>query len=747
MGQIFISYSRKDSLAVNAFVYEMRNSGYDLWLDVSGPASGIPFSTKWFDVIEEAIYYSNGAFIFCSENWERSEPCQKEWELIQKTGMPFMKIDPAQMEQDPEPLLMKARMFCPETIKESNQRRCRIFSSAYAIKNGMEPYDLIERPNGIKQAFYYLTETFMMYFDRKDLEELDPDFYPYIERYTSFAFRHSIRRMLALALGIVMAVILVITAHPVNEAILSGKTEQRNAVDANETISVMQSLMYRDPVAAVSKFSEMNMFAFASPSFPSLLASAVKLQGVDLPCMVMFGDGETLTGKETCGSSGRFTVLDSGEVGMLRLRDSEEGTEIGFTTPGPVTAWAWNHDGTLLAYSCGRDVFVCDPRSGVMDPLRLSASIYPVTEIGFYVISGEEKILAKMDSAVVVWDIPVALRAFPRTEILSGTLLERDTAALYVSDGKLVLNRDNHEEVLPVSVPEGAELRFVTAGEKKRAAVIYSSEGHWKALVINTETGRTVNEFELPCMVSHAVFSESEDILWLAGSDIPVLSADIGSGELITASDSGGALFVIPYGEKVCAVSEDMIFTLYDEGCRPVGKPVPTGGAFSGKAEGVSLPEAGRIYTTCLWPGEKTEIRRVDLGEETEETGAMDTGQKDAACTAVALSADHVYLAYGYADGTVRVFLADEPYMLYEDRPIAEPVTDIRFRSDSDDLIILGASGTVYRAYTAVTGFQADYISSGDNREMLTNRLVDKCRQYYKGILNENGERVYPDIG
>ena len=80
MNHIFISYSRKDSEYVNAVTALLREAGLSVWQDISGKASGIPYSTKWFEVIQEALFSSAGAVIFTSEQWEKSDPCKKEFE-------------------------------------------------------------------------------------------------------------------------------------------------------------------------------------------------------------------------------------------------------------------------------------------------------------------------------------------------------------------------------------------------------------------------------------------------------------------------------------------------------------------------------------------------------------------------------------------------------------------------------------------------------------------------------------------
>ena len=63
MDHIFISYSRKDINAVDQIVERLRNAGVNVWQDISGPGTGIPFSTKWADVIKEAIHMAGGAVI------------------------------------------------------------------------------------------------------------------------------------------------------------------------------------------------------------------------------------------------------------------------------------------------------------------------------------------------------------------------------------------------------------------------------------------------------------------------------------------------------------------------------------------------------------------------------------------------------------------------------------------------------------------------------------------------------------
>ena len=84
MNHIFVSYDRKDEAVVDFFVQRLKEEGYNIWQDKSGAESGIPFSTKWFEVITEALYTAEGAIIFNSSAWAESKPCAKEYELINR---------------------------------------------------------------------------------------------------------------------------------------------------------------------------------------------------------------------------------------------------------------------------------------------------------------------------------------------------------------------------------------------------------------------------------------------------------------------------------------------------------------------------------------------------------------------------------------------------------------------------------------------------------------------------------------
>ena len=100
MEHLFISYSRRDEKYVSAVAEGLRSREIEVWQDISGKASGIPYSTKWFEVIQEALFSSAGAVIFTSEQWEKSDPCKKEFELIRALDIPYKMVSVPDEEAD-----------------------------------------------------------------------------------------------------------------------------------------------------------------------------------------------------------------------------------------------------------------------------------------------------------------------------------------------------------------------------------------------------------------------------------------------------------------------------------------------------------------------------------------------------------------------------------------------------------------------------------------------------------------------
>ena len=132
MNHLFISYSRRDSEFVGAVTEKLRQLGYEVWQDVSGKSSGIPFSTKWFAAIEEALYASAGAVVFRSGYWEKSVPCRKEYDIVKDLAIPCFEVKFPQ--DDADALTEQIREWADSAVygDEKNELRTWMMSSVNA---------------------------------------------------------------------------------------------------------------------------------------------------------------------------------------------------------------------------------------------------------------------------------------------------------------------------------------------------------------------------------------------------------------------------------------------------------------------------------------------------------------------------------------------------------------------------------------------------------------------------------------
>ena len=61
MNHIFISYQRSSEAWTTELAGRLREKGIAVWQDLSGKETGIPYSVKWWEIIEQALYRADGA--------------------------------------------------------------------------------------------------------------------------------------------------------------------------------------------------------------------------------------------------------------------------------------------------------------------------------------------------------------------------------------------------------------------------------------------------------------------------------------------------------------------------------------------------------------------------------------------------------------------------------------------------------------------------------------------------------------
>jgi len=86
--QIFVSYSRSDLLAVKNLYEDLRNAGYNLWMDVEG----IEVGEAWRKELETQISASEALIACISPDFLASPNCQDEIAQAQREGKPIYPV-------------------------------------------------------------------------------------------------------------------------------------------------------------------------------------------------------------------------------------------------------------------------------------------------------------------------------------------------------------------------------------------------------------------------------------------------------------------------------------------------------------------------------------------------------------------------------------------------------------------------------------------------------------------------------
>ena len=74
MAKIFVSYSRKDSVAARKFIKALKDMGQDVWVDWED----IPPATDWLQQIFRGIEASDAFIFLVSPDSAASEVCKQE---------------------------------------------------------------------------------------------------------------------------------------------------------------------------------------------------------------------------------------------------------------------------------------------------------------------------------------------------------------------------------------------------------------------------------------------------------------------------------------------------------------------------------------------------------------------------------------------------------------------------------------------------------------------------------------------
>ncbi|MBR2836425.1 MAG: toll/interleukin-1 receptor domain-containing protein [Coriobacteriales bacterium] len=740
MNHIFISYSRKNEAVVDAFTQLLKDKGYSIWQDKSGAGTGIPFSTKWFDVITEALYLASAAIIFRSEYWDKSVNCANEFDLIKKCAIPYLELNPDEVEKDPEAAIEKVRLFCTQQVNnEKNSNRTQLFSAAYELKTNVDPYQLVEHTRGFNDTMDYLIVdlgSLSTQMKSENYKQLNPEMYPYMEQYIKFARNSTIRRVGGIVLGALLAIASAVMAIAGVIAIGSGTQENTNVYNGQAVSGQIAELREIDPLLAISKAVNMNTDYLQVTSFFTLNMNAVRLQNVNLPASVAKKDSDlynSVLAKKPVLTGSLYRAEPQDDSGSMQITRLTNGLTWTINTPGTVNCFSWSDDGRYLAFASGSKVYVYDP-SGYGNPISLAENYEKINSLRFMDIDGSTYITAITErGTALLWENPIKPGSVERQGINYGVFLQNQDVptAVFVDGNDLIINRDHELKTINIAV-EGVLLpaSLAVTDNGRTAAMIYEKDGTYGVTCINLENGITELSIASDYRLTGLAFNADGNSLYASAFGCTAAKIDLDSGA-ITYGDLPLYLWNIArWGQNFVLTDYYGQYTVIDETMTILTDFYRTNLAFMPCFTMELAQKKGYMFTVNRGGASTVFCERVNLNNPAKNLFFVPETERIDANTAVAVSADEGYVAFGYPDGLVRVYETEHMYLTAELQTQGNSVSALRFSSDGSGLYVLSESGDIQTLELPHYYQNSNLAAMQANWQIITNTLADKYNTY-----------------
>ena len=725
MDHIFISYSRKTEAQVTRFAESLRKQRLEIWQDTAGKRSGIPYSVKWFDAIEEAIFTASGAIIFDTEPWRHSVPCQKEFQLIQESALPVMYIPIDRLLSEEADVIHEAVLWCREQIDSKENGYCRwMVSGAYRVYKKLPIVAYFPAGKRLIHNWLWLRECRRIAGQR----DFHGPWRQSLEQFLDQARRRLLGNAAARALiGTLLLVgigwILVVAeiyqmAKVLNDTTSTGSIFASELQRIGEYDPVQAMQMVKEYSAAIDEYTQrVKEFgdkdyilkgqgdAFAdyvyrghydqnrvladliSRSYPTAFYGSVSDCPVDLSSV----------NREQVG--GRYTISLSEDTAQVFIFDREQDTTRQLLLGAVPETYCFSDSGQELVIAAENEVYVYD-LLGEAPPRPLAYNFETICDLALH----ENKIYATTQSGhVIVWDHPFLKRALHRQDLASGELIPLDNGqamAIYTDGGCLIKNVNNSEEVYPLPFEGIDPGNLSVSADHALAAVSYrpaESSTDWIGLV-DLASGTVRKTYDTGHQIAGYTFSEDDSALILTCCDENrIARLDLETGSI---QGSSGATMSVPFSITaacgrifVCDMGGELtIFNdaLEQEGdSRPIGYPVPQKQlAVSQNWECLlTAGRGGNVIGGCC---------RTEFSSDEQQIFVPVIEEPMISTTSVTVTEGGDYVAYGNAGGAVYLWDVGAMEQVWNGHCVPESIVRLSFSSDLEALFALGSSGTIY---------------------------------------------------
>lgn len=750
MNHLFISYSRTEETIIDSFVNKLRAEQISIWQDKSGAGTGIPFSERWLDVIEEAIYMSSGAIFFASENWENSDACRHEMDIVKNCGVPFIVLNPEEIDKDPERYIDEVKQFIEGMVENPyNDCRTELCSAAYEYSKGMNPYQLVRHTRGVGESVLFILKVINEYkevIETEGYRENNPKYYEYMNRFLRKARNIKLKSMAWVSLGVLVAILAVILTASIILAIPKGVTVSEQTYSGLAISGSLEKFKTEDPIIAAQKVLEFDEEQITGTSFASLDMDVMEIMNKELPERVILDSTEgnekkRIMEQKNCQDSEHYLADPDLNKGSIRITDLHSFNQWTIDTPGAVSSYSWNENGTKLIYSAGSKVFIYDP-SGSGNPIQLNECFEQVREVKFFKQDVKEDVIEKVVAVterdtVLIWDDPIPDKEFQRKGIRYGVFTDDSIpTAIYIDGDTIVVNKNQKETTYqPFLDWTLTNTGFAVSEDGRNIAVILSKDEEYEVGVVDLTDGSVICEIKTPYRPT-ALCYDSDNKIYASSFGCGIMRIDPNKKEVIAGTEQLYFSNIIKWKDRLVLTDGYGWCTLFDKDLKKVKEYGNLNDICVSYLDLAIAENKGYLYSVNRGAGDIFGCSRFNLDTQEIHRFVIKNMNRVAANTAVAISEDENYVVFGYPNGVIRVYEVEHMYLACEKTVTDESISAIRISPDNSVINVLGESGNIYSVLFRHYDENVSLEVMKNNWVQMQEDLKNKVDTYYMSVEN-----------
>lgn len=698
MASVFISYTRSDEKKVAQIEKLLNKKGVQTWRD----NIAMPYAVNWDDAAIEALCRSSFAIIFDSVNRRKKlenpdSAVQRELDWINDLRLTYTTVDlDLEENQNFEEVACNLINWMKAEYNEHGYRIDGIRElvvGGYAYKNNTVSFSSNDVKGGIIRKIAKLIELHNI---KDDLDseprfatgplQLRDSIYAYLKKY-----QIRVRNLLLIRISVLVSVILIaILGIRCGVALFKSVKENTQISNLVEGKTVFSQTIDNDVVLGAAMLNTDNL-----GSYYVKFDNYIKLLDGKYPVEYYSSDeAGAILEKLTKNNIDAYTVELNSTDGIVRIFKNKEIMET-FVIDGVPSDYDWAENASCVAVSTANKIYLHYTGDAYM-PEELKGNYENIKKV--YICDRKVYALTEKQT-VVVWDISENRERTFDYSITDGQVVDKNgTVAAFVDDRKLIVNisGDISEHSLPDEISNYVSTVSVSHDGKKIALLGADSD-----LVFY------VFEYDISSEVFKSIYTSNnvlggldytyDDSAVLFGDTTlsRLIRIDITTGAETQADCKGNAVFVIKSYDGGCVIGfENSYMTCADDrmkisasGSWTVNGSVPKQIAVSEETGSYYISSRNSNHLGCA---------KYFLSGDDSLFFVDHPLDVTASNSAVAVSDDGKYVAFGNADGRINIWLVNGMMPIWSSQDIKDGIVSIDFSDDGSRLAVLGMSGTVY---------------------------------------------------